>query len=699
MHKVMAGTYRTPEEFVQTAIHTPHPAEAGGGVPDEVLRSIAGMLNSSPAEFVKKQANFVREVMKLTQDFKTEDESRIAGMDDTARRVMQGKRLATLEHLGRKFCFPDELIYKDFEQGFNLVGLQPFSGVFDKTVNLPSVSTELLRKTSDVNNVALWKKTQSSGDSEVDRALTNINKEEVERGWLKGPFGNLKDLESELGSVPHISRRFPLAQKAGKIRCIDDFKESGVNNAYGNHDKLWLMDVDSISAVVNTLEKLLTKKTDEVILESGDIIKIVIHSGWKVGSKEQPPWMGKTYDLKQAYKQLCVKPCDRWAACIVCFDAETQSPQAFLQTTLPFGARASVLSFNRVARLLWCIGASGLGIIWSNFFDDFPALCPGLVAASTRMSTEALLRLLGWQFAEGDDKNKPYQQIFDALGVTFDLTELAWGRSVVYNKPGRVKATCQEIEATLARGSMTKLQMASLRGKLQFMDAQIFSRASKSVMFELEVPATANVELTESVEVALKWLAMWIRDAKPRLISPDRDATRAILFSDGACEPSITSCGALLVDLSDNSYHVFGIKINDDLLLEWTDRGRKKQLVTEAELLPLLIARRVWGERIRRSVLMNYVDSEPAKFSLIKGNSEVEPCNNIVRAIQMEELDLQTWSWFSRIPSPSNPADGPSRLDFLWTCDILGAKRYEVEQPKSLRAGRWLREDRSQPRQ
>ena len=184
-------------------------------------------------------------------------------------------------------------------------------------------------------------------------------------------------------------------------------------------------------------------------------------------------------------------------------------------------------------------------------------------------------------------------------------------------------------------------------------------------MFELDLTATSNVVLTESVESALKWLAMWIKDARPRLISPDRHATRAILFSDGACEPRITSCGALLVDLSDNSYHVFGIKINDDLLLEWTDRGRKKQLVTEAELLPLLIARRVWGERIRRSVLMNYVDSEPAKFSLIKGNSEVEPCNNIVRAIQMEELGLQTWSWFSRIPSPSNPADGPSRLDFF----------------------------------
>ena len=231
------------------------------------------------------------------------------------------------------------------------------------------------------------------------------------------------------------------------------------------------MDVDSISAVVNTLEKLLTNKTDEVILESGEIIKIVIHSGWKVSSKEQLPWMGKTFDLKQAYKQLFVKPCDRWAACIVCFDADTQLPQAFLQTTLPFGARASVLSFNRVARLLWCIGSSGLGLIWGNFFDDYPALCPGLVAASTRMSTEALLRLLGWQFAEGDDKNKPFLPVFEALGVTFDLTELAWGKSLVYNKPSRVEATCREIETALARGSLTRLQMASLRGKLQFMDA------------------------------------------------------------------------------------------------------------------------------------------------------------------------------------------------------------------------------------
>ena len=42
--------------------------------------------------------------------------------------------------------------------------------------------------------------------------------------------------------------------------------------------------------------------------------------------------------------------------------------------TLPFGAAASVLHFNRVSNLLWAIGCK-LGIVWSSYYDDFPLLC------------------------------------------------------------------------------------------------------------------------------------------------------------------------------------------------------------------------------------------------------------------------------------------------------------------------------------
>ena len=62
--------------------------------------------------------------------------------------------------------------------------------------------------------------------------------------------------------------------------------------------------------------------------------------------------------------------------------------------------------------------------------------------------------------------------------------------------------------------------------------------------------------------------------------------------------------------------------------------------------------------------ILNLVDSEPAKFSCIQGTAETLGCRNIVRAIHMLEATVATATWWSRVPTLSNPADGPSRLEF-----------------------------------
>ena len=68
-----------------------------------------------------------------------------------------------------------------------------------------------------------------------------------------------------------------------------------------------------------------------------------------------------------------------------------------------------------------------------------------------------------------------------------------------------------------------------------------------------------------------------------------------ILFTDGACEDLDeglqVSYGALLWDAQDGTFHTFGVIIENPLKEEWLSTG-KRQLVTEAELLPVLIARR-----------------------------------------------------------------------------------------------------------
>ena len=72
------------------------------------------------------------------------------------------------------------------------------------------------------------------------------------------------------------------------------------------------------------------------------------------------PWVGKTADLKSAYKQFCLHPSQFWAAVICAFDPVEQRTALMPQFTLPFGAAGAVLRFNRISRLLWHVGVGNV---------------------------------------------------------------------------------------------------------------------------------------------------------------------------------------------------------------------------------------------------------------------------------------------------------------------------------------------------
>ena len=121
----------------------------------------------------------------------------------------------------------------------------------------------------------------------------------------------------------------------------------------------------------------------------------------------------------------------------------------------------------------------------------------------------------------------------------------------------------------------------------------------------------------------------------------------------------------------------------------WEADNNKEQLVTEAELLPQLIARRLWPQRLYKSKLITFVDSEPAKFCLIRGTSDTASCRNIVSAAAMEDCKLNLWPWYTRVPSKSNVADKPSRMEFDFQITGFNMIQCEPIQPKSLRQGIW----------
>ena len=117
---------------------------------------------------------------------------------------------------------------------------------------IPSGITPAQQSVSQLSSQAVWPrktsiaKCRSSGVESADVELWEQTLNEVNAGWLDGPFYE----ESEVTTDWICTRRFPLPTK---IRLIDDGLESGLNSGYSCYNKLTLVDMDAVVALANTV--------------------------------------------------------------------------------------------------------------------------------------------------------------------------------------------------------------------------------------------------------------------------------------------------------------------------------------------------------------------------------------------------------------------------------------------------------------
>lgn len=80
-----------------------------------------------------------------------------------------------------------------------------------------------------------------------------------------------------------------------------------------------------------------------------------------------------------------------------------QDPQGrkhyFISQVLPFGAAASVYHFNKAARAIHLLGVRLFGLLWCNYYDDYPQLDLEACGDAAQEAAERLLRLIGWRFS------------------------------------------------------------------------------------------------------------------------------------------------------------------------------------------------------------------------------------------------------------------------------------------------------------
>ena len=74
-----------------------------------------------------------------------------------------------------------------------------------------------------------------------------------------------------------------------------------------------------------------------------------------------------------------------------------------------------------------------------------------------------------------------------------------------------------------------------IQGKLQFMEKQVFGRVGKAV-FNVFRRARGGSKLSDSDVVQLRWIVQWLKEALPRILTPEWGKPTVLLFTDGACE-------------------------------------------------------------------------------------------------------------------------------------------------------------------
>jgi len=275
--------------------------------------------------------------------------------------------------------------------------------------------------------------------------------------------------------------------------------------------------------------------------------------------------------------------------------------------------------------------------------------------------------------------------VFAALGVIFDLSRSLSGELKVRNKPERIDEIHSIILDLVRRRAVRPDEARSLRGRLGFARSQTFARVGVSVLHALGQVADGRPTDAKDITELLRRLEAFGRilgQMRPRTMKAELGRP-CVLFTDGACSegsgglPFVT-VGAVLFVPGDGPRY-FGAEVGASVVAKWA-AGNDDQVVGQAELLPILLAKLLWFELLRDQPLLCFVDNDSARYAAIAGWSPVRTSAAILDALASWDAVLGAVQWFARVPSPSNIADGPSRLDFTAVAALKGAVRCELSR-------------------
>ena len=626
------GVPHSPEAFVAAAVKAGHPKTLKPPLPEPLQRAV-NLNKQLGAKGLEDFRNKWFEKWEARAKQLEPDESELKGcMPEHLRDILKPKRLLLWKEMLSDIGYKDMGVFDEVVEGTNLLGQVPLTGLYPQTFKPAKASPEEVIKNAAATRSAILGAVRAQGD--VDAEVRRKSLEEIEAGWLHGPF-QPNDLEHDA----LISRRFGLQQGTGddtKVRLIDDMSASLVNSAVQVCESPQPHTIDVLGCLLlECLDKFPREK-----------------------------FLGRSYDLKAAYRQLGLSEEALRHAYITFYDCGDGKPAIHRLNALPFGAVRSVHSFLRVSHSLWELGCS-LGVLWTCYFDDFPTVTPGSSAQSTASTVIRLFDLLGWRYADEGKKAACFSPKFSCLGVSFNLVPFTSGRVEVQNTSSRTAELLRSIDEATAAGSLDTKASQSMRGRLQFADGQIFGRSSRLCLKAIGGHiASGSGDLSSDTCNALKTYRQILNHGRPRVLG--RPSSESLyLFTDAAYDEGRCGVGGILYGSNKEPIAFFSYTLSNCQALALGSDTKKTLIAFVAAII-------LWRDRIVNRSLVAFVDNNSVRDVCISGKARNAMGHQLVTLLLAVEDLAGLNAWIARVPSPSNPSDILSRED---TKEILSGRK------------------------
>ena len=232
------------------------------------------------------------------------------------------------------------------------------------------------------------------------------------------------------------------------------------------------------------------------------------------------------------------------------------------------------------------------------------------------------------------------------------MSDPSLSKVCVGNKLERCAEVSAAVDEVIQKGALKAREVASLLGRIQFMEGQIMGRLGRVALMELRAlcDSGGNLSLGEVEIAAFRNLQIRMQSGILRTISAVPPDGCICVFTDGACEGTegspTCSIGGVMYHQVEGQWcaRFFSCSLPPSVIRRWSDSG-KKHLIGPVELYAVVCARRVWGNHLNGSRVLLFVDHSGVHAACVSGSSKDPIWRSLLVELECADADpMMGWA-------------------------------------------------------